>query len=128
MHELVSDFAPYRAVNGVVDDDGVPAVVNLGHNDGKYLNDLVEGRVPVMYLASPVVVPQLAVRGSWSYWWSNRNVEPQMTTWELLEESINTSGWFDTVDRTNSITLKRCSGSRSMVSDYLDSTSFTLGK
>ena len=61
MHELVSDFAPYRAVNGVVDDDGVAAVTNLGHNDGKYLNDLVEGRVPVVYLTNPVVVPQLAV-------------------------------------------------------------------
>ena len=128
MHELVSDFPPYRTVNGEINDDGVPAVVDLVHNDGKYLKDLVEGRVPAVYLTNPVVVPQLAVRGSWSCWWSNRDVEPQMTTWELLEESINTSGRFDTVDGTNSITLKRCSGSRLMVSDYLDSTSFALGK
>ena len=43
MHELVSDFPPYRTVNWEINDDGVPAVVDLVHNDGKYLKDLVEG-------------------------------------------------------------------------------------
>ena len=37
MHELVSVFPPYPTVNGVVNDDSVPAVIDLVHNDGKYL-------------------------------------------------------------------------------------------
>ena len=35
--ELVSDVSPKPSVNGVVNDDGVPAVIDLVHNDGKYL-------------------------------------------------------------------------------------------
>ena len=51
-----------------------------------------------------------------------------MTTWELFKECVNIFSWFDTVDGMNSITPKRSSGGRLMISDDLDGTSFTLWK
>ena len=106
----------------------MPAVINLVHDVGKYLNSLSEERIITVNLANPVVKPQLAVRSSWSGRWSNRNIEPQMTFWKLLEESINVPGRFDAVDRTDRITLKIRCGSSFMVSENLDSTSLASRK
>ena len=115
-------------INGDINDDSVPAVINLVHDIRKYLYSFSEEGVITVNLAYPVVKFQLAVRSSWSGWWSNGNIEPQMTFWKLLKESINVPGRFDAVDRTDRITLKIRCGSSFMVSENLDSTSLASRK
>ena len=99
-------FSPIYRIRRHVDDGSVATLEDPGDKPVDLRRHMLKGLFIVTRLSDPVVWALGVYGGYWGCWWTNCDVEPQMTGRKLLKESIDGISRAHLIIGLNSITPK----------------------